>query len=56
MTFSRLNGSVTPLRLTTISAAVSTVVNRRLQSGALAAPPNGGAVVGGTRVDHSLSE
>ncbi|GGV28246.1 hypothetical protein GCM10010495_50500 [Kitasatospora herbaricolor] len=33
MTFSRLNGSVTPLRLTTISAAVSTVVNRRLQSG-----------------------
>jgi hypothetical protein len=30
---SRLKGSVTPLRFTTIKAAVSTVVNRRLQSG-----------------------
>ena len=31
-TFSRLNGSVTPLRLTTASTASSTVVNRRPQS------------------------
>src|SRR5882757_9027067 len=31
MTFSRLNGSVTPERLTTASTASSTVVNRRLQ-------------------------
>jgi hypothetical protein len=29
-TFSRLNGSVTPDRLTTASTASSTVVNRRL--------------------------
>jgi len=33
ITFSRLNGSVTPLRLTTASTAVSTVVNRRPHSG-----------------------
>jgi hypothetical protein len=33
MTFSRLNGSVTPLRLTTASTAVSTVVNRLPHSG-----------------------
>jgi hypothetical protein len=33
MTFSRLNGSVTPLRLTTASTAVSTVVKRRPHSG-----------------------
>jgi hypothetical protein len=33
MTFSRLNGSVTPLRLTTASTALSTVVNRLPHSG-----------------------
>ena len=32
-TFARLNGSVTPLRLTTASVASSTVVNRRPHSG-----------------------
>ena len=33
ITFSRLNGSVTPLRLTTANTAVSTVVNRLPHSG-----------------------
>src|SRR2546421_8716679 len=33
MIFERLNGSVTPLRLTTARTASSTVVNRRLHSG-----------------------
>ena len=33
MTFSRLNGSVTPERLTTDRLAVSTVENLRLHSG-----------------------
>jgi hypothetical protein len=33
MTLSRLNGSVTPLRFSTSSAAVSVVVNRRLHAG-----------------------
>jgi hypothetical protein len=33
MTLVRLKGSVTPLRLITISEALSTVVNRREQSG-----------------------
>ncbi|GDY57179.1 hypothetical protein SVIO_078020 [Streptomyces violaceusniger] len=33
MTLSRLKGSVTPLRLITMSDAVSTVVKRREQSG-----------------------